>query len=140
MLPKKSKKIKYILRDKDTRGTILSIFENMIKNVSIITSNKNTIRSNHYHLQDWHYIYVISGSIHYLYKRLNEKKINYLYVKKGEIIFTPNNEIHTTYFSSNTEMIVANGQDRNKITYEKDLVRYELANLNNVKSIIRQYR
>ena len=37
-------------------------------------------------------------------------------------------------------MIVANGQDRNKITYEKDLVRYELANLNNVKSIIRQYR
>ena len=68
MLPKKSKKIKYILRDKDTRGTILSIFENMIKNVSIITSNKNTIRSNHYHKKDWHYMYILEGKMDYFYK------------------------------------------------------------------------
>ena len=101
---KRSKIISNKLINKDNRGEFISLIDDKISNISFLKSGKNTIRSNHYHLQDWHYIYVISGSIHYLYKRLNEKKINYLYVKKGEIIFTPNNEIHTTYFSSNTEI------------------------------------
>ena len=37
-------------------------------------------------------------------------------------------------------MIVANSQERNKKTYEEDLVRFELANLKNVKSIIKNHK
>jgi len=137
---KRSKIISNKLIHSDSRGDFLSIIDDKINNISILKSKKNTIRSNHYHLNDWHYIYVISGSIHYLFKKINEKKINYLHVKKGEVIFTPPMEIHTTYFSQETIMIVANGQNRKKNTYENDLVRFELANLKNVKSVINKIK
>ena len=137
---KRSKIISNKLIHSDSRGEFLSIIDDKISNISILKSKKNTIRSNHYHLNDWHYIYVISGSIHYLFKKINEKKIKYLHVKKGEVIFTPPMEIHTTYFSQETNVIVANGQNRKKNTYENDLVRFELANLKNVKSVIKKIK
>lgn len=133
MLPKKSKKIKYILRDKDTRGTILSIFENMIKNVSIITSNKNTIRSNHYHKKDWHYMYILEGKMDYFYK--HKENVYYLKLKKGDLIFTPPKEIHSTYFPIKTVMIVGSKNPRDKKTYENDTVRVEFVNNRNISSI-----
>ena len=40
--------IKNIQRNFDKRGQILSIVNTPVSNVSIITCNKNTIRSNHY--------------------------------------------------------------------------------------------
>ena len=137
---KRSKIISNKLINQDNRGMFKSLFDDKITNLSYLESNKNTIRSNHYHLKDWHYIYVISGSIHYLYRGLNDKKIKYLHVEKGQTIFTPNNEIHTTYFRVKTKMIVANSNDRKKTTYEKDLVRFELANLNNIKKIIKELK
>lgn len=140
MKNKRSKIISNKLIHSDSRGKFLSIIDDKIHNISILKSKRNTIRSNHYHLTDWHYIYVISGSIHYLFKKINEKDIKYLFIKKGEVIFTPPMEIHTTYFSQETEILVANGQNRNRNTYEKDLVRVELANLKNVKSIIKKIK
>jgi len=44
--------IKTELRNKDARGSILSICDIPCKNVSIINCKKNTIRSNHYHKKD----------------------------------------------------------------------------------------
>ena len=44
-------------KDSDLRGEILSIVDTKIQNVSIITSNANVIRSNHYH-KDFHFLYV----------------------------------------------------------------------------------
>ena len=137
---KRSKIISNKLIHSDSRGKFFSIIDDKIYNISILKSKKNTIRSNHYHLTDWHYIYVISGSMHYLYKKIKEKNIHYIHVKKGEVIFTPSKEIHTTYFSQDTEMIVANGQSRKKNIYEKDLIRFELANTKNVKSIIKKIK
>ena len=42
--------IKNILRNRDSRGIILSLVNTYSNNVSIITSINNTIRSNHYHI------------------------------------------------------------------------------------------
>ena len=63
MVYKKSKLIKSILRDKDKRGSIISLVNEKCSNVSIITCKKGSIRSNHYHLKDWHYIYVFKTFI-----------------------------------------------------------------------------
>ncbi len=137
---KRSKIISNRLIQSDSRGSFLSIIDDKISNISVLKSKKNTIRSNHYHLNDWHYIYIISGSMHYIFRKIKQKKIQYIHVKKGETIFTPPMEIHTTYFSQDTEMIVANAQDRKKSTYEKDLIRFELANIKNVNSIINKLK
>ena len=34
----------------------------------LIDSKKGTLRANHYHKTDWHYCYVISGSIEYYHR------------------------------------------------------------------------
>ena len=71
MKQNKSTLFKNVLRDKDERGEILSIVDHNVSNVSIIKCKANTIRSNHYHLTDWHLMYVLSGKIDYFFKEIN---------------------------------------------------------------------
>ncbi len=132
MVYKKSKLIKSILRDKDKRGSIISIVNEKCSNVSIITCKKGSIRSNHYHLKDWHYIYVLKGKINYFYSDLKKIKVNYKLVSTNEIIFTPPKEIHATHFPVNSELLVVSKNKRNKRIYEKDTVRVEFINKENI--------
>ena len=66
-LPTESKIFTNLKRSVDDRGQIMSIVDTSVQNVSIIHCYENTIRSNHYHLNDWHYIYVLKGRINYFY-------------------------------------------------------------------------
>ncbi len=133
---KKSKLIDTIIRDKDKRGSIISLINHEVSNVSIINCNKNSIRSNHYHLLDWHYIYVLKGSINYFYSNINLKKINYKLINKNQIIFTPPMEFHATHFPEDTDLIVISKNKRNKKIYEKDTVRLNVINNTNYKKFI----
>lgn len=135
MLPKYSKKINKILRNKDTRGSITSIIDEKTNNISIITSLSNTIRSNHFHHKDWHYMYVIEGRMEYFYKK--GKSDYFINLKKGDLIFTPPLEIHATYFPIKTILVVASKNPRDKKTYEKDTTRVDFIDINNVSSIKR---
>ncbi len=139
MLPKTSTLFKNILRDQDERGEILSIIDQNVSNVSIITCNANTIRSNHYHLTDWHFMFVLTGKIDYFYKELESDKTNYFEVKKGDNIFTPSLEIHATYFPVKTKLVVSSLNPRDQETYEKDTVRVEFVNLNNVNELLKMH-
>tara|TARA_Y100000816_G_C26002608_1_gene523954 strand:+ start:609 stop:1034 length:426 start_codon:yes stop_codon:yes gene_type:complete len=133
----KSTLFKNILRDQDDRGEILSIVDHNVSNVSIIKCNANTIRSNHYHLTDWHLMYVLSGKIDYFYKEIESDIINYLEVKNGDNIFTPPLEIHATYFPVETKLVVSSLNPRDQETYERDTVRVEFVNLNNIDELLK---
>ena len=133
---KNSLLIKNIQRDSDKRGEILSIVNSPVSNVSIITCNKNSIRSNHYHYEDWHYIYVLQGKINYFYKKIHSTKIYYKLIKRGDNIFTPAKEIHATHFPEKTILIVCSKNKRNKTIYEKDTVRVDFINYKNYKKYI----
>ena len=138
-LHKKSKILTNIKRSSDNRGSILSIVDHQVLNVSIIESKKNTIRSNHYHRKDFHFMYVLEGEIDYFYKSLENETVKYLKVSKGSTIFTPNLEIHATYFPVNTKLIVSSGFARDKKTYEDDTVRVEFINDGNLDFHIKSY-
>jgi oxalate decarboxylase/phosphoglucose isomerase-like protein (cupin superfamily) len=130
--------IKTKLRDKDSRGSILSICDIPCKNVSIINCKENTIRSNHYHKKDYHIMYVVKGEIDYFYKTIKGSKIKYLKVKKNDLIFTPPMEVHATYFPKKTVLIVSSKNPRDQATYEKDTVRVELINKKNIKHLLKK--
>ena len=123
-------------RSKDPRGQILSIVDDKISNVSIITCVPGSIRSNHYHLKDFHYMYVLEGEIDYFFKPINSNQVNYLKVKKGDNIFTPPNEIHATYFPEKTKLIVSSLHPRDQKTYEKDTVRVKFVNEENIEKLL----
>ena len=129
----KSKKIRSITRSKDQRGSILSIVDEQVNNVSIITCLPKTIRSNHLHKKDWHYMYVLEGAMEYFFVIKN--RIYFMKIKKGENVFTPPRELHATYFPVKTVLLVSSKNPRDRETYEKDTVRKELIDLKNYKSM-----
>ena len=133
MLSTKSKKINNIIRSKDSRGSILSIVDEKVKNVSIITCLPKTIRSNHSHKKDWHYMYVLEGVMEYFF--VSENKTFFMKIKKGDNVFTPPKELHATYFPVKTILLVSSKNSRDKKTYEQDTIREKLIDLENYKSI-----
>lgn len=133
---KKSSVIKLDKRDNDKRGSIISICDSTTNNVSIITSNKNTLRSNHYHKKDWHLIYVLSGCFYYFYKKIKSKNVKKIIVNKDQCVFTPALEIHATYFPIKTKLIVISKNKRDQINYEKDTVRVNFINKENLNKYI----
>tara|TARA_B100000242_G_C43050578_1_gene490815 strand:- start:2059 stop:2493 length:435 start_codon:yes stop_codon:yes gene_type:complete len=138
-LPTESKLIKNNIRDNDARGEILSIVDFKVSNVSIISCNKNTIRSNHYHLKDFHFMYVLEGKMEYFYKSLIKDEIKHFSVLSGDNIFTPNKEIHATFFPVFTKLIVSSGFPRDKKTYEEDTVRVNFLDNDNISEMMKKY-
>ena len=133
---KNSRLVKNVQRNKDKRGEILSLVNTNVQNVSIIRCNKNSIRSNHYHLKDWHYMYVLEGKINYFYKKINSSIVNCKTIKQGDNIFTPPKEIHATHFPIKTTLIVCSRNKRNQSSYEKDTVRVDFINRKNLKKFL----
>ena len=111
----------------DGRGAIQSIVNFPMKNVSLITSKKGSVRSNHYHLTDWHYMYVLRGSFDYYYRPTgSDAEPSLTRVSAGEMIFTPPMEDHATVFLDDTDMIVVSRNPRDQASYEADVRRVEL--------------
>ena len=137
--PTKSRLFKSITRDNDIRGSIVSIVDDVVQNVSLITCNAGSIRSNHYHKKDFHYMYVLEGEIDYFYKEINNDVVHYFKVKKDDIIFTPKNEIHATFFPLRTKLIVSSMLPRDQETYENDTVRVEFINNDNLQFMINKH-
>ncbi len=138
-LPTESTLFPNIQRDADERGGILSIVDEPCQNVSIITCNPGAIRSNHYHLTDFHFMYVLEGEIDYFFKALDSDEVHYLKVREGDNIFTPHNEIHATYFPVKTRLIVSSKLPRDQETYEADTVRVQFVTQENLQEMLETY-
>lgn len=111
----------------DNRGAIQPIVEADIRTVQIITSRKGTVRGNHYHKTDWHYCYVVSGSIDYYHRPVGSKdKPEHVLVKTGQVFFTPSMVEHAMVFSEETVFLHISANHRDQEHYEADLVRVEL--------------
>ena len=114
----------------DDRGSILSLlsFEKpSIGSVVLIDSKKGSIRANHYHKTDWHYCYVVSGSIDYYARDVNSTSPPVLtHIKKGQLFYTPPMLEHAMCFPEDTVFLTYGGGTRKQEEYEADLVRVQL--------------
>ena len=111
----------------DDRGHIQSLVNFPMKNLSLIVSKKGTVRSNHYHLTDWHYMYVLSGSFDYYFRPSEtDKTPTVVRVKAGEMVFTPPMEDHATVFLEDTQLLAMSRNPRDQEAYEADVKRVVL--------------
>jgi oxalate decarboxylase/phosphoglucose isomerase-like protein (cupin superfamily) len=111
----------------DERGAIQSLVNFPMKNISLISSRKGTVRSNHYHLTDWHYMYVLSGSFDYYYRPTgSSERPRMITVRTGEMVFTPPMEDHATVFREDTQLVVISRNPRDQEAYEADVRRVTL--------------
>ncbi len=108
----------------DSRGEIQTLVDLMMESCVLIHSRKGTVRANHYHQTDWHFCYVLSGSIEYLHRAhgsaANPKRVM---VKKGQLFFTPPMVDHAMLFPQKTTFLVLGRNSRLQEAYEADVVR-----------------
>lgn len=116
----------------DNRGKIIKIAKNV--DVLRITSKKNTKRASHYHKKSSHICVLISGEMLY-YERPTDSNIKpiKIKIKPGDYFITKNMIDHLMVFNKDSIFDCYSFGSRNKMDYEKDLVRldYDMENLYN---------
>ncbi len=114
----------------DDRGLIAKILDDgktNIKSVLLITSKAGSVRSNHYHKKDTHWIYMISGSVEYYEKPVKGRsKTKKVIVNAGDVIYTPPMAIHAMKFLEDSVFIALSIKSRNQKAYEADTIRVKL--------------
>lgn len=56
----------------DARGRIQTLVDGGIQSVQVITSKAKTVRANHYHKTDSHFMYVVRGSMNYYHRPVGD--------------------------------------------------------------------
>ncbi len=111
----------------DERGAITRLLDDgktNIKSTLLITSKKGSVRSNHYHKKDTHWIYMLSGKMAYYEKPVKgSSKVKKVIVNAGDIVYTPQMSIHGTKFLEDSVFITLSTKSRNQKAYEKDTIR-----------------
>jgi len=111
----------------DIRGAIQTLAEGDIASVQVITSKAGSVRANHFHRADWHYNYLVSGKMRYVYRPAGSKEPpQSLTVTAGQMVFTPPLVEHAVEYLEDSMFINITGGPRDQASYENDLVRVEL--------------
>jgi len=111
---------------RDSRGTIRNIADGSLGDVAIIESNPGAVRANHYHHDDWHFTYVVSGGITYEWTNgVESNKVHRIEFYPSELIFTPTGIPHRMKFSKETTFVAVSKLSRMAELYEKDTVRLD---------------
>ncbi|OGN29967.1 MAG: hypothetical protein A3A33_01440 [Candidatus Yanofskybacteria bacterium RIFCSPLOWO2_01_FULL_49_25] len=114
----------------DARGGITKILDDgkaKIRSILYITGKKGTVRANHYHKKDTHWVYMLSGKMTYFEKSIkgSMKEVEKAILKKGDMVFSPAKRVHAFLFLEDTEWIVLSTTSRHQAHYEADTVRVE---------------
>lgn len=108
-------------------GLIKNILLEKFSSVAVISSVAGAIRSNHYHKTDWHYMYVLSGQMHYYYRPVDMVGEPLLKIfQEGDLMFTPPMMVHATFFPVDSCIITFARNIRDHAGHEADLVRFKL--------------
>lgn len=123
----------------DARGSILNLLElgssdAPIRGVSVIRTKAGEYRSNHWHREDGHWLFVLSGKMHYAECPVLDRKPvenvfdvpNYppfVEIQQGEMVYTGPRIWHKTYFPIDTVLLSLSLRPRDHESHEADLVR-----------------
>jgi quercetin dioxygenase-like cupin family protein len=111
----------------DVRGSIKPLVDMLMKSAVLIESKKGAIRAQHYHLTDWHYCYVLEGSMEYYHRETgSEDEPEMLVVRKGQMVFTPPMVDHAMKFPEDCTFLTLSRNPRDQESYEKDVVRIRM--------------
>lgn len=109
----------------DDRGEIQPLVDVDIKSCVLISSKKGTVRANHYHKTDFHYCYVLEGSIEYYHRPVGSEEAHMEVIKKGQMFFTPPLVEHAMVFPEDSVFLAFGRNSRQQESYEGDLVRVQ---------------
>ncbi len=119
----------------DERGSIQPLVDIMMKSAVMIESKASSLRANHYHKTDWHYCYVVSGTIEYLHRPTgSDQEPEVILVNEGEMVFTPPMIDHGMRFPVDTVFLTLSRNPRDQESYEADVVRVDMISTDGLTS------
>ncbi len=117
------------INHESNQGYIVNLREGVCGGVSIIESNAGTVRSNHYHKEDSHTLYVVSGALLYFERPIGQTRIDQpLLLTPGQMFFTPPLKEHAIVFLFDSTMISVSARQRDHSSHEADVVRVPYLN------------
>jgi dTDP-4-dehydrorhamnose 3,5-epimerase-like enzyme len=110
----------------DDRGLIRNVADGTLGDVAVIESNSGSVRANHYHREDWHLCYLISGAMEYAWKdSLSDEKSHKKVIAPSQMIFTPAMTPHRIKFLEDSIFISISKLSRISKNYENDTFKIE---------------
>lgn len=115
----------------DDRGYITRLVDTdefPIRAVLYITSKKGTVRGNHYHKKDAHFVYCHSGKFRYSEKNMLKKnaKVESVILKPGDLVLSRPGIAHSMEFLEDTVFLAFTTEQREQDKYEHDTQRVEI--------------
>jgi dTDP-4-dehydrorhamnose 3,5-epimerase-like enzyme len=108
----------------NSNGLIQNLLLKPSNSVTIIHSQKGAVRANHYHKTDWHYAYIISGSLLYFERKVGSSEIpDPIQFGVGQLFFTPPMIEHAMVYLNDTVMITMAKNIRSHELHEIDVER-----------------
>lgn len=107
-------------------GEIQNLVLKPMTSVACIRSVRGAVRANHWHRTDWHYAYVVSGSLAYAERPVGSSSPpDYRVFLEGEMFFTPPNREHVMVFLEDTVIVTMARNVRSHESHESDVVRVQ---------------
>lgn len=115
----------------DERGYITRLIDQddyPMRAVLYIQSKKGSVRANHYHKTDAHYVYCLSGKFRYSEKdmRKPKSKLESVILKPGDVVLSRPMFAHAMEFLEDSVFLAFTTEPREQEKYEADLVRLKL--------------
>ena len=110
----------------DERGGITRLLDEPIQSILLITCKAGSIRSNHYHKKDAHWVYILSGKVEWWEQKKESVKLEKEVLYAGDMVYTLPNTIHANRALEDTVQLAFCTQSRNQVDYEKDIIRVKL--------------
>jgi uncharacterized RmlC-like cupin family protein len=108
----------------DHRGVIRNLLDHSCGGVQMIWSNARSRRSDHYHREDGHWLYIVSGECEYYERPVGSKeKPERVTMLPGDMVYTGPGLEHATLFPIDTVMVSMSLRPRDHESHEADLIR-----------------
>ena len=119
--------ISLALPHEDERGYIQTLVDGDIQAVQLITSAKGSVRANHYHKFDSHYMFILSGCARYIYREVGaDESPRFIFLDKYQLVYTPPMVEHAVEYLEDTVFLNITTRSREKEVYENDIIRVDL--------------
>lgn len=109
----------------DERGEITNILEEPINSVVLITCKKGAIRANHYHKEDSHWSYILSGKMEY-YEQRADGKIEMAVVSSGQMVYSAPGVPHGMKFLEPSIFLALTTRKRLQGKYDEDTIKCKI--------------
>jgi uncharacterized RmlC-like cupin family protein len=108
-------------------GRIQNLLLERFTSAAVISSVKGAMRANHYHKTDWHYSYVLSGTVEYFSRPAGSRqRPKHVRFPAGTMFFSPPMVEHAMFFPEETTFITFAKNIRDHEHHEEDVVRVDL--------------